>query len=38
MDFAAKEHKSRAKVLAVQPGPGLSEAQAAGKILHSFLP
>ena len=38
MDFAAKEHKSRAKVLVAKPGPGLTETQAAGKILESFLP
>lgn len=38
MDFAAKEHKSRAKVLVAKPGPGVTEAQAARRILESFLP
>ncbi|MBL8293168.1 MAG: DUF1587 domain-containing protein, partial [Bryobacterales bacterium] len=38
MDFAAKEHKSRAKVLVAQPGVGVSEAQAARTILRTFLP
>jgi hypothetical protein len=38
MDFAAKEYKSRAKILVAKPGPGVSPAQAAQKILQTFLP
>jgi cytochrome c551/c552 len=38
MDFAAKEYKSRMKLLVAKPGPGVSEQQAAYKILREFLP
>ena len=38
MDFAAKEYKSRAKILVATPGPGVSPEQAAHAILKSFLP
>ncbi|MSV28134.1 MAG: DUF1588 domain-containing protein [Bryobacterales bacterium] len=38
MDFAAKEFKSRAKVLVRTPGPGVSPNQAAREILENFLP
>jgi hypothetical protein len=38
MDFAAKEYKSRTKILISTPGPGKSEAQAAREILSAFLP
>ncbi|MCX6592193.1 MAG: DUF1592 domain-containing protein [Acidobacteria bacterium] len=37
-DFAAKEFKSRQKLLIAKPGPGVTEQQAARKILESFLP
>ncbi|MEX2262239.1 MAG: DUF1592 domain-containing protein [Bryobacteraceae bacterium] len=38
IDFAAKEFKSRAKILVAKPGPGVSPDQAARKILGAFLP
>jgi len=38
MDFAAKEFKSRAKILIAQPGPGMTPEEAAGAILRNFLP
>src|SRR2546422_4067807 len=38
MDFAAKEFKSRAKILVAKPGPGLTPDQAAHQILKTFLP
>ena len=38
MDFAAKEHKSRTRILVAQPGPGVTPDQAARKILAAFLP
>lgn len=38
MDFARKEHKSRARILVSEPGPGVSANQAARKILENFLP
>jgi len=38
MDFAAKEFKSRAKILVAKPGAGLTPDQAAHEILKSFLP
>src|SRR5437879_6873333 len=38
MDFAAKEFKSRAKILVAKPGPGLIPDQAAHQILKTFLP
>jgi hypothetical protein len=38
MDFAAKEHKSRSKILVATPGPGVSPSQAARRILRDFLP
>src|SRR6266851_5267489 len=38
MDFAAKEFKSRAKILVAKPGPGLTPDQAAHEILKTFLP
>ena len=37
-DFAAKEFKSRAKILVARPGPGVSPDQAAQQILKAFLP
>ncbi len=37
-DFAAKEFKSRQKLLIAKPGPGVSEEQAARKILEALLP
>ena len=37
-DFAAKEFKSRQKLLVAKPGPGVTEEQAARKILEAFLP
>lgn len=37
-DFAAKEHKSRTRVLIAAPGPGVTSHQAARKILEAFLP
>ena len=38
IDFAAKEFKSRNKMLIAKPGPGVSADQAARKILKGFLP
>jgi hypothetical protein len=38
LDFAAKEHKSRAKIFTAMPGPGISERAAATAILKDFLP
>ncbi|MBI3208679.1 MAG: DUF1588 domain-containing protein [Candidatus Solibacter usitatus] len=38
MDFAAKEYKSKVKILIAKPGPGVSPAQAARTILTAFLP
>ena len=38
VDFAAREHKSRQKVLIAKPGPGVTPEQAARKILTAFLP
>ena len=38
MDFAAKEYKSRVKILVATPGPGISQDQAAHEILKTFLP
>ena len=38
VDFAAKEFKSRAKLLVAKPGPGVSPDRAAREILKSFLP
>jgi len=38
MEFAAKEFKSRNKILIAKPGPGVTEAQAARTVLTSFLP
>jgi hypothetical protein len=38
MDFAAKEFKSREKILIAKPGPGVSPDQAAREILKAFLP
>ncbi len=38
LEFAAKEFKSRNKILVAQPGRGVSETQAARKILEEFLP
>lgn len=38
MDFAAKEYKSRAKILIASPGKGKTPDQAAREILAGFLP
>ena len=38
VDFAAKEYKSRAKILVAKPGPDTSPDQAARTILKTFLP
>ena len=38
MDFAAKEYKSRTRILVAKPGPGMTEEMAARKILQVFLP
>lgn len=38
MDFAAKEYKSRTRILVAKPGPGITAEQAARKILQAFLP
>lgn len=38
MDFAAKEFKSRKRLLVARPGPGLSEEAAARQIAAAFLP
>ncbi|WP_031498662.1 DUF1588 domain-containing protein [Bryobacter aggregatus] len=37
-DFAAKEFKSRARILIAKPGPGVTADQAAHQILAAFLP
>jgi mono/diheme cytochrome c family protein len=38
MNIAAKEYKSREKILVARPGNGVSPEQAAGEILKAFLP
>ncbi len=38
MDFAAKEYKSRARILVAKPGPGVTPEMAARRILQSFVP
>ncbi len=38
MDFAAREFKSRYKILVAKPGPGVTPQQAARKIFANFLP
>src|SRR5258708_3324128 len=38
VDFAAKEYKSRTKILVAKPGPGVSPEHAARTILKTFLP
>jgi hypothetical protein len=38
MNAAAKEYKSREKILLARPGNGVSPEQAAGEILKAFLP
>ena len=38
MDFAAKEYKSRVKILVAKPGRGVTQDQAAREILKTFLP
>jgi hypothetical protein len=38
MDFAAREFKSRHKILVAKPGPGVTAQQAARKIFENFLP
>lgn len=38
VDFASKEFKPRVKLLIARPGAGLTEQQAARKILEKFLP
>lgn len=38
LDFAAKEYKSRARILVSKPGPDISPSQAAHEILKAFLP
>ena len=38
MDFAAKEYKSRTRILVAKPGPGVTAEQAARKVLQAFLP
>ncbi|MEO8130958.1 MAG: DUF1588 domain-containing protein [Bryobacteraceae bacterium] len=38
MDYAAKEYKSRVKILIAKPGPGVTPEQAARQILQNFLP
>ncbi|HYI93430.1 MAG TPA: DUF1588 domain-containing protein [Bryobacteraceae bacterium] len=38
MNFAAKEYKSRVKILIATPGKGVTESQAAREILNGFLP
>src|SRR6185369_2211414 len=38
VDFAAKEFKSRVKILVAKPGPGITPDQAARTILTTFLP
>ena len=38
MNVAAKEYKSRQRILAARPGSGISPEDAAGEILRAFLP
>ena len=38
LDAASKEYKSRIKIFVAEPGPGIGEKEAAGKILQVFLP
>jgi hypothetical protein len=38
MDFAAREFKSRERIFVSRPGPGVTEAQAARRIVAAFLP
>lgn len=38
MDFAAKEYKSKSKILIAKPGQGVTPDQAAQQILAAFLP
>ena len=38
VDFAAREFKSRAKIMVAKPGPGITPDQAARTILKAFLP
>lgn len=38
VDFAAKEFKSRSKILVAKPGSGVTEQQAAREIIRNFLP
>ena len=38
MDFAAKEFKSRTRILIAKPGPGISAELAARRIITAFLP
>jgi len=38
MDFAAKEYKSRARILIATPGPGVTPEMAARRIVQAFLP
>ena len=38
MNFAAKEYKSRVKILVAKPGNGVTQSQAAREILQAFLP
>lgn len=37
LDFAAKEFKSRNKILVATPGPGMPEAEAARRVIAAFL-
>ncbi len=38
LNAASKEFKSRAKIFVAEPGPDLTEGEAADKILRAFLP
>jgi mono/diheme cytochrome c family protein len=38
LEFAAKEHKSRAQIFTARPGDGVTEDDAARRILTTFLP
>ena len=38
VDYAAKEYKSRARILVAAPGAGVTQDQAARRILEAFLP
>jgi hypothetical protein len=38
LDYAAKEHKSRAKIFTAKPGNGVTPKEAANRILRQFLP